>query len=187
MTTQVLVRYRRVTAVLTLAALVLAGSTSCTPEIKGITGLTVDEHGQVLAALAWCAPRPPTVVSVRAIQPQPTAAQDDASHAAGRGMSSLPDRMDYPVPAGVTSPTMMPLGGFPPTTATSHSTFDVYGMGRGSSPSGNFGTRAVWRVQLTDLAELTPELILTTTYVGERVVQHKVSLQEFAHRGERLC
>ncbi|WP_243704998.1 hypothetical protein [Micromonospora sp. KC723] len=56
---------QRTTASLTTALLVLTGLTSCTPEIKAITGLTVDADGRPLAVLAWCADEPPDVVRLR--------------------------------------------------------------------------------------------------------------------------
>jgi hypothetical protein len=173
---------RRLTAVLCVAIVVLTASVSCTPETKAVTGLTVDEQGRILAALAWCADRPPTVVVVHALQNLPSPTHTDATDAASPGSVAIPDRQ-YTVSANVTSPTTVPLNDFPPPAADAHTTFRVYAVG----PHNSFTSHAV-RVNLAELADLTPGSILITTDTAQSGhAQGSVSLEEFERRGNGLC
>ncbi|WFE43254.1 hypothetical protein [Verrucosispora sp. WMMD1129] len=76
-------RTRRIVATLAATLLVLTALTACTPEIKGITGLTVDADGRPLAALAWCADKPPDVIVLateRAVSPTPSGAPEPSAN-----------------------------------------------------------------------------------------------------------
>ena len=101
---------RRTIALLASAVLILVGLTSCTPETKGITGLTVDVDGRPLAVLAWCADRPPDVVRLFPV--------NDSTSPTPSGRATLPPNWqtwpgrEYTVPATATSPTTVPLEGF---------------------------------------------------------------------------
>ncbi|MFI1195473.1 hypothetical protein ACH4T9_19745 [Micromonospora sp. NPDC020750] len=180
MAVQMLTRTRRIVASMAAVLLVMAGLTSCTPEIKGITGLTMDADGQPLAALAWCADRPPDVVLLLA--------EED---------SSSPDPSDVPtpstnwhwperrhaVPRDATSPTTVRLVGFPPGDATDpHAAFRLFGIASNKS----FASRSV-TFRLAELAGLRPGSVLITDIVDNDEVQGSIPLDEFARLGRDAC
>ncbi|MFY1576194.1 hypothetical protein ACN26Z_15035 [Verrucosispora sp. WMMD703] len=73
-------RTRRIVATLAATLLMLTALTACTPEIKGIT---VDADGRPLAALAWCADKPPDVIVLateRAVSPTPSGAPEPSAN-----------------------------------------------------------------------------------------------------------
>ncbi|MEE3918947.1 hypothetical protein V2I01_12430 [Micromonospora sp. BRA006-A] len=87
-------RTRRAVATPAAALIVLAELTACSPEIKGVTGLTVDAHGRPHAALAWCADRPPDLVVLTSVAesaspgaptPEGRTGRDGSTSAARRG------------------------------------------------------------------------------------------------------
>ncbi|WP_157743110.1 hypothetical protein [Micromonospora coriariae] len=81
----------------------------------------------------------------------------------------------------MTSPTTVPLDGFPPESAADPDVaFDMYGVADDSS----FTTHRV-SFRLGDLTELAVGSVLVTA-IGEEA-QQVLSLEEFAHRGESEC
>lgn len=112
MSHQARTRTRRLTALLAVAAIALAGLTSCTPVIKGITGLTVDAEGRPLAVVAWWASQPPDIVVlwVRDESASPTVSSSADESPQGR-LRSI--RQVYEIPPDAESPAMVTLPGFP--------------------------------------------------------------------------
>ncbi|SIN33974.1 hypothetical protein [Micromonospora cremea] len=168
----------RAAARLAVAVLILGGLTSCSPERKGITGLTVDAAGRPLAALAWCSDRPPDIVSLftvrEATSPTPSGRPTPWPMWPGE---------KYTVPRAATSPTTVPLESFPPGSgADPDVAYAMYGVADDNS----FTTHRVdFRVgELTDLAAGS---VLVTEIVEGEEVQVTLSLEEFAHRGENEC
>lgn len=181
MAVQALKRTRRTVASLAAALLVLAGLTSCTPEIKGITGLTVDADGRPLAALAWCADRPPDVVLLFTKENAGSSAPSDVPTPA-RNWPSWPGR-EYAVPRDATSPTTVPLGDFPPEPAADpYAAFRMYGVASNSS----FTSHSV-TFRLAELAGLAAGSVLITGIVDNVEAQKIISLDEFARLGKDEC
>ncbi|MET7710768.1 hypothetical protein [Micromonospora sp. NPDC005413] len=181
MAVQMLTKMRRIVASLAAALLVLAGLTSCSPAIKGITGLTMDADGQPLAALAWCADRPPDLAVLFAesdsASPAPSAVPTPSAN-----WPYWPGR-EYAVPRDATSPATVRLVGFPPEPATDpHAAFRMYGVASNSS----FTSHSV-TFRLAELAGLQPGSVLTTDIVNNNEVQKIVSLDEFARLGAAEC
>ncbi|GIG90224.1 hypothetical protein Pen02_51600 [Plantactinospora endophytica] len=172
---------RRIAASSTAALLILTGLTACTPEIKGVTGLTVDTDGRLLAALAWCADRPPDVVILFAERDGVSPAPSGVS-ASTVNWPDWPGR-EYDVPRGSTSPATVHLAGFPPEPVPDpHATFRTYGVAGNSS----FTSVSV-TFRLAELSGLEPgSILITTTEAGEEV-QQEVSLDEFARLGKDAC
>ncbi len=172
---------RRTIALLAAAVLILGGLTSCTPEKKGITGLSVDADGRPLAVLAWCADRPPDVVRLFPVK--------DSTSPTPSGPATLPPNWqtwpgrDYTVPGTATSPTTVPLEGFPPeSVADPDATFAMYG-----SPEDNSFTSHRVSFRLGELTDLAPGSVLATDIVDGEEVQESLSLDEFARRGRDEC
>jgi hypothetical protein len=177
MARQALTRTWRSIAPLAAALLVLAGLTSCSPVRKGITGLTVDADGRPLAALAWCADRPPDVVRLFTDK---HSTRSDAARPPADG-PAWPGR-SYDVPRNATSPTTVPLQGFPPESAGPDAAFRMYAVADDSS----FTSHAV-DFHLAQLAGLQPGSILITTVVDNGDEQKIVSLDELTRRGRDEC
>ncbi|SFC14965.1 hypothetical protein [Micromonospora sediminimaris] len=173
-------RTRRIVATLAATLLVLTALTACTPEIKGITGLTVDADGRLLAALAWCADKPPDVIvltAARAVSPTPSGVPVPSAN-----WPSWPGR-DYDVPRDATSPATVQLPGFPSDPAPDRrAAFRMYGVADNSS----FTTHAV-TFRLPELAGLRPGSVMTTAIVSNDEVPRYVSLDEFARLGRAEC
>ncbi len=172
---------RRTIALLASPVLILVGLTSCTPETKGITGLTVDVDGRPLAVLAWCADRPPDVVRLFPV--------NDSTSPTPSGRATLPPNWqtwpgrEYTVPATATSPTTVPLEGFPPeSVADPDATFAMYG----SAEDNSFTSHRV-SFRLGELTDLAPGSVLATDIVDGEAVQESLSLEEFARRGRDEC
>ncbi|MET8084563.1 hypothetical protein [Micromonospora sp. NPDC005237] len=180
MAVQMLLKARRLSVLLAAAILVLAGLTACTPEIKGVTGVGVDADGQPVAVLSWCADRPPDVVMFFAerasISPSPSAVATSTS------WPYWPGRR-YAVPRAATSPTTVPLEGFPRDPAPSpNAAFQLFGVASDSS----FTSRSV-TFRLTELEDMRPGSVLITEIVGNGEVQRSVSVDEFASLGKDAC
>jgi hypothetical protein len=172
---------RRTIALLAAAVLILGGLTSCTPETKGITGLTVDADGRPLAVLAWCADRPPDVVRLFPVK--------DSTSPTPSGPATLPPNWqtwpgrEYTVPHTATSPTTVPLEGFPPeSVADPDAAFAMYGTAEDNS----FTSHRV-SFRLGELTDLAPGSVLATVIVDGEEVQESLSLEEFARRGRDEC
>ncbi|MFY1668408.1 hypothetical protein ACN27G_00350 [Plantactinospora sp. WMMB334] len=168
---------QRTTASLTTALLLLTGLTSCTPEIKAITGLTVDTDGRPLAALAWCADQPPDVVRLRA-------EKDPASPSpSGPTPSANWPEWRYDVQRNATSPATVHLTGFPPEpTPDPHAVFQI----RGVTSNNSFTSHSV-TFRLPELSGLQPGSILITTIETNEEVQKSISLDEFARLARDEC
>ncbi|MFG1761618.1 hypothetical protein [Micromonospora echinofusca] len=181
MVVQILTRTRRIVASLAAALLVLAGLTSCTPEVKGVTGLTLDADGQPFAALAWCGDRPPDVLLLFAEEDSVSPAPSDLP-TPSTNWPYWPGRK-YAVPRDAASPTTVHLVGFPPEPATDpHTAFRLFGATNNSS----FASRSV-TFRLAELANLQPGSILITDIVDNDEVQRSISLDEFARLGRDEC
>ena len=168
---------RRMIALLAAGLLILGGLTSCTPETKGITGLSVDADGRPLAVLAWCADRPPDVVRLFPVKDSTSPTPSDPPN-----WQTWPGR-DYPVPGTATSPTTVPLEGFPPeSVADPDATFAMYG----SAEDNSFTLHRV-SFRLGELTDLAPGSVLATDIVDGEEVQESLSLDEFARRGRDEC
>ncbi|TBL42794.1 hypothetical protein EYA84_03235 [Verrucosispora sp. SN26_14.1] len=170
---------QRTAASLTAALMVLAGLTSCTPAIRAVTGLTSAADGRPLAALAWCADRPPDVVVLRLAgdlaSPSPSAAPAPSVN--------WPEWW-YDVPQrDATSPATVELTGFPPSPGPDLGT--VFQM-RVLTRNNSFTSHDV-SFRLPELADLRPGSVLITTIVANEEVQKTVSLDEFARLGRNAC
>ncbi|MFC0507031.1 hypothetical protein [Micromonospora costi] len=178
MALQSLVRSQRVVAALAAALLVLAGLTSCSPVRKGITGLTVDVDGTPLAAVAWCAERPPDVV---ALLTEPGAVSPASSGIATPSpiwTSALLVHRSYAVPREATSPTTVPLVDFPRQSATDpDAAFRMYAAAEDNS----FTSVPVY-FRLGELAVLKPGSVIITAWNNGDQVQQSITLEELARR-----
>lgn len=156
----------------------VGGLTGCSPERKGVTGLTVDDAGRPLAAVAWCASRPPDVVVLFRTQ-EPSSPTPSVPVTVAPAYS----RWDYTVPRTATSPATVLLDGFPPEPVVDPDVaFTMYAVADDSS----FTTLRV-SFRLGELADLAPGTVLFTDIVDGEEVQQRVSLEEFARRGESEC
>ncbi|MCW3817786.1 hypothetical protein ONA91_25375 [Micromonospora sp. DR5-3] len=165
---------RRAVAASAAALITVAGLTACSPEIKGVTGVSVDGSGQPVAMLAWCASHPPDVVLLF------DATADDRHPR--RTEWDWPGR-EYRVPDDATSPATVPLTGFPPSTLpTGVVDFAMYAATDDNSFS---AARVTFR--LADLAGLKPGLVLVTGYQDESESLRELTLEEFARRGAEEC
>ncbi|MEU8253858.1 hypothetical protein AB0C06_06280 [Micromonospora inaquosa] len=165
---------RRAVALLAVAAFLVGGLTGCSPERKGITGLTVDSSGRPFAAVAWCADRPPEVLVL--LRNRETASPPPSA------TPSYP-RWKFAVPRTATSPATVPLDGFPPEPAVaSDVVFAMYAVADDNS----FTTHGV-SFRLAEMTDLVPGSVLFTDIVDGEDVQQTVSLEEFAGRGESEC
>jgi hypothetical protein len=181
MTGRATAAFHRAAAALAAAVIALPVLTSCTPEIKAVTGVTVDANGRPLAALAWCADRPPTVVVLHAVEEPATLTRSNPTDATPHRPFSFAMRQ-YIVPPEVTSPATVPLAHFPPAAAASDATFRMYGVGHRNS----FTSRRVV-FQLAELDDLVPGSVIITAYTDGEMVQRTVALDEFARLGEDQC
>ncbi|MFC4020381.1 hypothetical protein ACFOW4_20895 [Micromonospora sp. GCM10011542] len=118
--TQAGFRLRRAVAAAAVGLLVLVGLTSCQPEVKGATGLTVDAAGRPLAALAWCAKRPPTGVRLFASDERTSAGPAPGAQV---GTLSPWPGIEYPVPRDAASPATVLLEEFPPGQPSTPTSF----------------------------------------------------------------
>ncbi|MEU7798143.1 hypothetical protein AB0B10_02625 [Micromonospora arborensis] len=165
-------------ALLAVAALMVGGLTGCSPERKGITGLTVDDAGRPLAAVAWCASRPPDVVVL-------FRAQESASPTPSVPVTLAPayPGRDFDVPRTATSPATVPLDGFTPESVVAPgASFTMFAVADDNS----FTTHSV-TFRLGELADLVPGTVLFTDIIDSGEVQQSVSVEEFARRGESEC
>ena len=90
---------------------------------------------------------------------------------------------EYAVPRTATSPTTVPLEGFPPeSVADPDATFAMYG-----SPEDNSFTLHRVSFRLGELTDLAPGSVLATDIVDGEEVQESLSLEEFARRGRDEC
>jgi hypothetical protein len=106
--------------------------------------------GQPLAALAWCADRPPEVVLLLAERDPVSPAPSDVP-VPSTNWPHWPGRK-YAVPRDATSPTTVHLMGFPPEPAADpHAAFRL----RGTASSNSFTSRSV-TFRLAELAGLQP-------------------------------
>ncbi len=169
---------RRAVGLLAVAAFLVGGLTGCSPERKGITGLTVDSAGRPFAAVAWCADQPPEVLLLfrnrETVSPTPSVP----------AMSTLKyPGLRFAVPRTATSPATVPLDGFPPEPAVaSDVVFAMYAVADDNS----FTTHRV-SFRLAELIDLAPGSVLFSDIVDGEEVQQNVSLEEFARRGESEC
>ncbi|MBU8855743.1 MULTISPECIES: hypothetical protein [unclassified Micromonospora] len=169
-------RTRRAVAAPAAALVVLAGLTSCTPEVKGVTGLTVDAHGRPHAALAWCADRPPDLVVL-------TSVAESASPGAPTPERPYWPRRKYDVPRDATTPALVPLEGFPPgPVVEAQAAFRV----SGATHDNSFRTEGV-DFRIAELAELRPDSVLVTDFDDSGEVLRTVPLDEFTKMGEKAC
>ncbi|MET9299633.1 hypothetical protein ABZX66_09955 [Micromonospora aurantiaca] len=167
-------RTRRAVATPAAALIVLAGLTACTPEVKGVTGLTVDARGRPHAVLAWCADRPPDVVVLNSV-----------AESAGAPMSERPyrPRRKYDVPREAAAPALVPLEGFPPgPVVDAQAAFQV----SGATHDNSFRTEGV-DFRIAELAELRPGSVLVTDFDDSGEVVRTVPLDEFTEMGEKAC
>lgn len=181
MSLQAQARTRRIITLLAAAVLILGGLTSCTPEIRGITGLTIDADDRPLAVLAWCANRPPDVVLLFAdkdsTSPTPSGLATQSPN-----WQTWPGRK-YTVPRNATSPTTVPLVDFPPeSVADPDAAFHMYGVADDNS----FTSHRV-SFRLSDLTDLAPGSILVTGIADGEKVQRSLTLEEFARQGRDEC
>ncbi|MEU5722672.1 hypothetical protein [Micromonospora sp. NPDC047738] len=165
---------RRAVAASAAALLTVPALTACTPEIKAATGISVDESGQPVAMVAWCAARPPDVVLLF----DATADDRHPRHTEW----DWPGR-EYRVPDEATSPATVPLTGFPPAKLpVGVVDFAMYAVADDSS----FTSQRVG-FRLADLAGLKPGSVLVTDYQDKAESLHELTLEEFARRGAEEC
>ncbi|MER7461197.1 hypothetical protein [Micromonospora sp. NPDC126480] len=181
MAVQILTRMQRPAACLTTMLLILVGMAACTPATEGITGVTTDRDGRLLAALAWCADRPPDSVVLR---PAEASAPPTPSGEAASPTNWPPwPRQEYAVPRDATSPTTLRLTGLSPEPPLDpHTTFELYGLPENRS----FVTRPV-TFRLTEVASLHAGSVLIIAIVNNDEVQRTVSMEEFARLGRDEC
>ncbi|WP_262281731.1 hypothetical protein [Micromonospora sp. MA102] len=162
----------RSTALVLVAALILAGLTACTPATEGITGITVDADGQPVAVLAWCASRPPGGIAI-----------DDGRSDRPSAGPSWPGQ-DFPVPPRAVSPETVPLIGFPPPEPPPGVTSFVLFA---AADDNSFNTRPV-RFQPSELAALRPEQVLITEILEGGMERNAVvTREELARRAADEC
>ncbi|MFF0721856.1 hypothetical protein [Micromonospora sp. NPDC003816] len=170
---------RRATASVTAGLLVLAGLSSCTPSVKAVTGLTADTGGRPLAALAWCADRPPDVVVLRIADDLASPSPSDAPTPS----ANWPEWRYHVQQRDLTSPATVELTGFPPSPGPDLGTgFRMRVLTRNNS----FTSHDV-SFRLPELADLKPGSVLITTIEANEEVQKTVSLDEFARLGRNAC
>ncbi|SCL19726.1 hypothetical protein GA0074692_0690 [Micromonospora pallida] len=165
---------RRVVSLAAVAVLALVGLTACSPSTKGVTGLSVDENGQLLAVLAWCTKQPPDTVLLDYLPPETASASPSGPPDLSLVLSR---RSKYAVPQGATRPAMLPLVDFPPELAHHPDTaFRIFAV----EDRNSFNLEPLY-FRLGDLAALVPGGVMVD---GGAESWEIVSADEFVRRGQ---